>query len=288
MSLRVKTLIEFTKEYVLPILNFANVRLDEYGFMKPIGVPDSQAYKDSSETGNNRFFVVVTNESQYEYHLKNKDTTVLFNPFLRSDRGSNDIYRLVKFIERIVYSQEFDDFYTDETETETIDKDEATIRDEMSKYINITMTKEEGNNGLNTFAVNVYREDIQEHEPLVAITAVANTSVGLLLLCSEVIKYYTQNTYDDQVKYGGNINKKAFILHEAMEKITDDINRNNDDYKKMHREIKEKTTITNDKDLILDTDQLFIGGNNMYAEDYDKKPAAQGSLMIDDNSILLE
>lgn len=268
IKFRTKTLIELNNEYVMPILDLANIEVDQKcGYIKPKGIPNAVAFSSKGGKGEEKFMIVPLNESCYEYHMYNTKTTTLVNPFILNAKGNLDTYKLMKFLERIIYCMEIGDYYTDDEEVETLDKDEDTIKEEMNKYIEVRKAESTEISDLKRFTAEVYDLNLEEWRLIAAIDTTVEDQFGLLLLASEVCKYYTQNfDHDDQVY--GNIQTKAFNLVERSERLQRDLDKNYEALKLYTKEFEEKQRVMSDKDLVLDTSNPVGIGNNYLDEEY--------------------
>lgn len=274
IKFRTKTIIELNNEYVMPILELANIEVDpKCGYIKPKGIPNAVAFSSKGGKGEEKFMIVPLNESCYEYHMYNLKTTTLVNPFILNGKGNIDTYKLMKFLERIIYCMEIGDFYTDDEEIETLDKDENTIREEMDKYIEIRKADSTEISELKRFTAEVFDLNTEEWKLIAAVDTTVPDQFGLLLLASEVCKYYTQNFEHDEQVYG-NMQTKAFNLMERSERLQRDLDKNFEALKLYTKEFEEKQKVMSDKDLILDTSTPvgigynYIDEENLMGENY--------------------
>lgn len=251
MKYRTKTIIELTQEYILPVLELANIEVNpESGLMKPKDIETNSAYTEKNEAGS-KFMICALNESAYNYHMRNTQTTTLFNPFGLNKKGYLDTYKLLKMTERILYCMEIDDFYTDSEELVEENKDEDTIESEMINLVQITKQEALDDSGRKIFSANVFNREIEQWVSIASIELAINEQCGLLLLISEVCKYYMDNARDDEVKYG-NIDKKAFELYTRMEKLAGELDKNFTELKEYNKEMAEKLLSNKDDDMELD------------------------------------
>lgn len=268
IKFRTRTIVELTQEYIMPILDLANIEVDlRCGYIKPRGIPNAVAFSSKGGKGEEKFMIVAINEDCYNYHMYNSKTTTLVNPFILNAKGNLDTYKLMKFIERIIYCMEIGDYYTDDEEVETLDKDEDTIREEMNKYIEVRKADSTEISDLKRFTAEVFDLEMEEWKLIAAVDTVVPDQFGLLLLASEVCKYYMQNFEHDEQVYG-NMQTKAFNLTERSERLQRDLDKNYEALKLYTKEFEEKQKVMSDKDLILDTSNPVGIGNN-YLDDVD-------------------
>lgn len=266
IKFRTKTIIELTQEYIMPILDLANIEVDlKCGYIKPKGIPNAVAFSSKGGKNEEKFMIVAINEDCYNYHMYNPKTTTLINPFILNSKGNLDTYKLMKFIERIIYCMEIGDYYVDDEEVETLDKDEDTIRAEMEKYIEVRKAESTEVSDLKRFTAEVFNLETEKWKPIAVVDTTVSDQFGLLLLASEVCKYYTQNFEHDEQVYG-NMQIKALNLVERSERLQKDLDKNFEVLKLYTKEFEEKQKIMSDKDLVLDTSNPVGIGNN-YIDD---------------------